>query len=150
MELAASCMLTAESNTAQSRDRSWLCIFVATDITVQYSLLRHSRYEVEFPLKDDTIAKPRWNRSFLPQADQSDAYYYLHKRLDDNYDVISALERQLLVEDADRGKVEQEYGRQIDVLEHRMDEELTPLKEKIIAVEEQASARPAKSFESSI
>lgn len=69
------------------------------------------------------------------QADQSDVYYYLHKRLDDNYDVISALERQLVVEATDREKAEMEYERQIEKLHHRRDEELAPLKEKLAALE---------------
>ena len=30
------------------------------------------------------------------KADQADIYYYLHKKLDDNYDVISKLEAELL------------------------------------------------------
>lgn len=75
------------------------------------------------------------------QADQSDIYYYLHKKLDDNYDVISALERQLMVETADREKAETEYGGHIDDLEHRMDEELAPLNDKLITLEEQVRTR---------
>ena len=73
------------------------------------------------------------------QEDQSDVYYYLHKKLDDNYDVISALERQLMVETADREKAETEYARQIEELEIRRDEELGPLKEKLITEEEQVT-----------
>ncbi|CAN0546704.1 unnamed protein product, partial [Ectocarpus sp. 12 AP-2014] len=71
------------------------------------------------------------------QEDQSDVYYYLHKKLDDNYDVISALQRQLMVETADREKAEKEYTRQIEELEARRDEELGPLKEKLMTEEEQ-------------
>ena len=73
---------------------------------------------------------------YFSQANQSDVYYYLHKKLDDNYDVISALERQLMVESVDREKAEMEYARQIEELEHRRDEELGPLREKLITVEE--------------
>lgn len=75
------------------------------------------------------------------QADQSDVYYYLHKKLDDNYDVISALERQLMVEMADREKAETEFARQIDELERRRYEELGPMREKLITVEEQVCER---------
>lgn len=64
-------------------------------------------------------------------------YYYLHKKLDDNYDVISALERQLMVETADREKAETEFARRIDDIERRRDEELGPLKERLITSEEQ-------------
>eukprot|EP00752_Nemacystus_decipiens_P004512 g4120.t1 len=71
------------------------------------------------------------------KEDQSDVYYYLHKKLDDNYDVISALERQLMVETADREKAETEYARQIEELETRRDEELGPLKDKLLTEEEQ-------------
>lgn len=71
------------------------------------------------------------------QADQSDVYYYLHKKLDDNYDVISALERQLMVETADREKAETEFARRIDDIERRRDDELGPLKENLITSEEQ-------------
>lgn len=71
------------------------------------------------------------------KEDQGDVYYYLHKKLDDNYDVISALERQLMVETADREKAETEYARQIEELEIRKDDELGPLKQKLNAEEEQ-------------
>ncbi|CAM9952650.1 unnamed protein product, partial [Ectocarpus fasciculatus] len=71
------------------------------------------------------------------QEDQSDVYYYLHKKLDDNYDVISALQRQLMVETADREKAEKEYTSKIEELEIRRDEELGPLKEKLMTEEEQ-------------
>lgn len=71
------------------------------------------------------------------KADQGDVYYYLHKKLDDNYDVISALERQLVVETADREKTETEYNRRIDELRLRRDEELGPLNERLVAVDEQ-------------
>lgn len=50
---------------------------------------------------------------------------------------MSALERQLMVETADREKAETGYTRQIDELERRRDEELGPLREKLITVEEQ-------------
>ena len=80
-------------------------------------------------------------RFYATQEDQSDVYYYLHKKLDDNYDVISALERQLMVETADREKAETEYARQIDELEVRRDEELGPLREKLVAEEEQVIPR---------
>lgn len=74
---------------------------------------------------------------FFTKEDQGDVYYYLHKKLDDNYDVISALERQLMVETADREKAETEYARQIEELEIRKDDELGPLKQKLRAEEEQ-------------
>lgn len=47
-----------------------------------------------------------------------------------------------MVETADREKAETEYDRQIDELEHRRDEELAPLKEKLITVEEQVKRSP--------
>lgn len=53
-----------------------------------------------------------------------------------------------MVETADREKAETEYDRQIDELEHRRDEELAPLKEKLITVEEQVkrSSRRKQGF----
>jgi hypothetical protein len=36
------------------------------------------------------------------KADEADIYYYLHKKLDDNYDVIAKLEKQVLTEQTDR------------------------------------------------
>lgn len=71
------------------------------------------------------------------KEDQGDVYYYLHKKLDDNYDVISDLERQLMIETADREKAEKEYSTQIEELEVRKDDELGPLKQKLRAEEEQ-------------
>lgn len=53
--------------------------------------------------------------------------------------MISALERQLMVETADREKAETGYARQIEELEIRRDEELGPLKEKHITEEEQVT-----------
>lgn len=73
--------------------------------------------------------------SYYAQADQSDVYYYLHKRLDDNYEVISALERQLVVEATDREKDEMEYEKQIEELQQRRVGELAPLKDKLTALE---------------
>ncbi|CAM9582006.1 unnamed protein product, partial [Choristocarpus tenellus] len=68
---------------------------------------------------------------------ENDKYYYLHKRLDDNYDLISDLERQLMVETADREKAETGYALKIGELEHQRDEELEPLKERVVSMEEQ-------------
>lgn len=73
------------------------------------------------------------------QEDENDVYYFLHKKLDDNFDVICTLERQLMVETADREKAETEYIRQIEDLNHRRDEELEPLREKLAAIEKQVS-----------
>lgn len=44
-----------------------------------------------------------------------------------------------MVETADREKAETEYARQIEELEIRRDEELGPLKEKLITEEEQVT-----------
>ena len=48
------------------------------------------------------------------KEDQNDVYFYLHKKLDDNYDVISSLEGQLLSEELERkageGKNEAQRG----------------------------------------
>lgn len=45
-----------------------------------------------------------------------------------------------MVESADREKAETEYTRQIDELELRREEELGPLKEKLITVKEQVKS----------
>lgn len=44
------------------------------------------------------------------KEDQNDVYFYLHKKLDDNYDVISALEGQLLTEELERKASEEKYA----------------------------------------
>jgi hypothetical protein len=43
-------------------------------------------------------------------------YYYLHKKLDDNYDVIAQLEHQLLSEEMERKVSEDKYNKQVSHL----------------------------------
>lgn len=48
--------------------------------------------------------------------DQADIYYYLNKKLDDNYDTIKSLEEQLINEQLEREIAEKQYERQIEEL----------------------------------
>ena len=48
------------------------------------------------------------------KADQLDAHYFLNKKLDDNHEIISSLEEQLLNEQADRELSEKMYEKKID------------------------------------
>ncbi|GMH93306.1 hypothetical protein TL16_g12591 [Triparma laevis f. inornata] len=70
------------------------------------------------------------------KEDQNDVYFYLHKKLDDNYDVISSLEGQLLSEELERKAGEEKYA--IDMEEDKKTfagEEQKP-KESLREVEE--------------
>jgi hypothetical protein len=48
------------------------------------------------------------------KKDQSDIYFFLHKKLDDNYDIISDLEKQQLTESIDREATERNYLEEIE------------------------------------
>jgi len=51
------------------------------------------------------------------KADQADIYYFLQKKLDDNYNNLSELEDQILQEQADRERAEEAYEGRIRELE---------------------------------
>ena len=57
------------------------------------------------------------------QEDQTDIYYYLNKKLDDNYELIGNLETQMLNEQADREISEKIYEKKIEELENKLDSE---------------------------
>lgn len=69
--------------------------------------------------------------------DKKDIYYYLNKKCDDSYNIISQLEEQLSMEQLDRENCEKAYEQKILELEHRMllDEEKS--KQAIGALEDQ-------------
>ena len=50
------------------------------------------------------------------KADQADIYYYLNKKLDDSYEVISKLEQQIITEQSDREIAEKSYEKRIEEL----------------------------------
>lgn len=54
------------------------------------------------------------------KSDQADIYYYLNKKLDDNYEVITSLEEQILSEQADREAEERAYEKKIDELKTKV------------------------------
>ena len=51
------------------------------------------------------------------KSDQSDIYFYLNKKLDENYETIAALEEQILTEQADRENQERALEKRIHTLE---------------------------------
>lgn len=51
------------------------------------------------------------------KSDQNDIYFYLNKKLDENYETISALEEQILSEQADRESQERLLEKRIHILE---------------------------------
>jgi hypothetical protein len=51
------------------------------------------------------------------KSDQSDIYFYLNKKLDENYETITALEEQILSEQADRESQERVLEKRIHTLE---------------------------------
>lgn len=48
------------------------------------------------------------------KGDQSDIYYYLNKKCDESFEVIAALEEQLVTEQADREATEKAYDSKIE------------------------------------
>lgn len=62
--------------------------------------------------------------------------------------MISSLEKQLMVEAADREKAERERERQLDELRRRRDEELGPMEEKLSAVRDKVREGKATARES--
>ena len=59
-------------------------------------------------LKSNTDLTEKLNSQ---KANQVDIYHYLHKKLDDNYDVISKLEAELLELRNKLGKKEKDFGK---------------------------------------
>ncbi|GMI03714.1 hypothetical protein TrVE_jg3589 [Triparma verrucosa] len=70
------------------------------------------------------------------KEDQNDVYFYLHKKLDDNYDVISALEGQLLSEELERKASEEKYASDMESDMKTFAAEEQVLKESLREVEE--------------
>jgi hypothetical protein len=60
-------------------------------------------------------------KNTLEQAkeDQTDIYYYLNKKLDDNYELIASLETQILNEQADREISEKIFEKKVEELESK-------------------------------
>jgi len=55
------------------------------------------------------------------REDQTDIYYYLNKKLDDNYELIASLENQILSEQNDREIQEKIYEKKIEELESQIE-----------------------------
>ncbi|GMI52684.1 hypothetical protein ScalyP_jg6857 [Parmales sp. scaly parma] len=74
------------------------------------------------------------------KEDQNDVYFFLHKKLDDNYDIIAELEAQLLKEELDRKKQEEKILKEIDEDNKSFKESSAGLKERLTAVDEKLYA----------
>ena len=71
------------------------------------------------------------------KSDQADMYYYLNKKCDDSYEVISSLEEQLLTEQADREVSEKMYEQNVEQLQLELAEEEHTLGNKIAKLEKE-------------
>jgi len=80
--------------------------------------------------------------SCLDQAkeDQTDIYYYLNKKLDDNYELISSLETQILNEQADREIAEKIYEKKIEELEAKAAADELKANSRVNALEEKLAS----------
>jgi hypothetical protein len=67
----------------------------------------------------------------LKSKDQADIYYYLNKKLDDNYDTINKLEEQILREQSEREVSEKEYEKTIEQLTAKLAADEAKFKQKI-------------------
>eukprot|EP00953_Heterococcus_sp_UTEX-ZZ885_P031732 16616-Heterococcus_DN1.PRE.5 len=74
------------------------------------------------------------------KLDQGDEYYYLHKKLDDNFEVVSDLERMLLLETTDRERVVAGYETKTEDLKALNVHELGPLRVTVAELEDQITA----------
>lgn len=69
------------------------------------------------------------------KKEQSDIYYYLNKKLDDNFETISSLEEQLLNEQSDREVSERMFERTIEELNSKLSGEEARFQSKINSLE---------------
>ena len=77
------------------------------------------------------------------KADQADVYYYLNKKCDDSFEVISSLEEQLLTEQADREVAEKLYENRVEALTHQLDEQGQEMGAKIGKLEKELTGLQA-------
>ena len=86
----------------------------------------------------DAFEKVNQGRNELKsqKEDQNDVYFYLHKKLDDNYDIISKLENQVLTEALDRKNALEGYHATMDADKAKYDEEMGTLKSRLTEVDE--------------
>ena len=92
---------------------------VSDELTV--SLLKDQLQEMEEQkLKLILSLKECQEKLDQQKSDQADIYYYLNKKLDDNYEVITSLEEQILSEQADREAEERAYEKKIDELKSKL------------------------------
>jgi hypothetical protein len=71
------------------------------------------------------------------KADQTDMYYYLNKKCDDSFEVISSLEEQLLSEQSDREVSEKMYENKVEHLTRELNDEKITLNTKISKLEKE-------------
>jgi len=71
----------------------------------------------------------------MQKRDQSDIYFFLHKKLDDNYDIISDLEKQQLTEQIDREASEKHYLEEIEQDKAEFEKKEAEYKEQIRAID---------------
>eukprot|EP00611_Tribonema_gayanum_P001136 TRINITY_DN10855_c0_g2_i1.p2 TRINITY_DN10855_c0_g2~~TRINITY_DN10855_c0_g2_i1.p2 ORF type:complete len:221 (-),score=81.82 TRINITY_DN10855_c0_g2_i1:1345-2007(-) len=72
--------------------------------------------------------------------DQGDAYYYLHKKLDDNFEMSLELERLLVMETTEREVVSVRFQKRADDARRACEAELAPLHASLLQLEEDMAA----------
>ena len=77
------------------------------------------------------------------KADQADVYYYLNKKCDDGFEVISSLEEQLLAEQADREVAERLYETRIEDLTQQLEAQGQDMGAKIAMLEKELAGMQA-------
>lgn len=71
------------------------------------------------------------------REDEADVYYYLHKKLDDNYDVIAGLEKQILTEQTERERFAKRAQKKYDELQESTDSQIKQLSHKLSEAEKE-------------
>lgn len=106
------------------------------------NMLRTSLYEERIKrLEDENEKFCKENKELKleldqQRADEADIYYYLHKKLDDNYDVIASLEKQILTEITEKDRQRKNYDGTMKTVKDGNDRKVTELTDRLAEVEE--------------
>lgn len=112
---------------------------VADDLN--FGMLKDYVAQLEEQKRKLLLALKEYKQKYEQQKnDQSDIYYYLNKKLDENYETIVGLEEQILVEQADRESNEKNFEKIIEDLKTKLVNEKAKYTGRIHELEEKISS----------
>jgi hypothetical protein len=106
------------------------------------NMLRTSLYEERIKrLEDENERFCKENKELKleldqQRADEADIYYYLHKKLDDNYDVIASLEKQILTEITEKDRQKKNFDGTMETVKEANDKKHEEVSARLAEVEE--------------